>query len=199
MSTSQSNDINIDQRREADLAREWREKFVEEGEPSGSEEVLYAESDAFGCGEIGNFPGRNECTLDYYTRVLIHVRHCSGTKFDGFSEGHSLFEETVQESFVCGHEPPFAALRFIRLMTGEIPRTLDVPRYEDRDKQRFLQVGTKPENWDSPEAFFTGAQLQQELYHAEGGPDRIRDEAEWPEHPGEKFFPTDALGLVRLR
>jgi len=199
MSTSQSNDIDIDQRREADLAREWREKFVEEGEPPASTKGLYAGSDAFGCGEISSFPGRNDWTLDYYDRVLHHVRRFTGTDFDGFSEGRPLFDETVKESFVCGHEPPFAALRFVRLMTGEIARTLDVPRFEDRDKQRFLQVGTEPENWDSPSAFFTGGQLQQELYHAESGPDRMNDDAEWPDHPGEKFAPTDALELVRLR
>lgn len=199
MSTTQSNDIDIDQRREADLAREWREKFVEEGEPSESTKGLYAESDAFGCGAIGEFPGRNDRTLDYYDRVLNHVRRFTGTDFDAFSEGRDVFDEAVKGSFVSGHEPPFAALRFVRLMTGEIARTLDVPEFDERDKQRFLQVGTDPENWDSPDAFFTGAQLQQELYHAETGPDRVRSDAEWPEHPGEKFAPTDALELVRLR
>lgn len=199
MSTSQNNDFDLDQRREADLAREWRERFVEEGEPSHLEERLYAESDAFGCGAISKFPGRNDRTLDFYARVLGHVRRFTGTDFDGFSDGRPLFDETVKESFVCGHEPPFAALRFVRLMTGEVARTLSVPVFHKRNKQRFLQVGTEPGNWDSDAALFTGGELHQELYHAEAGPDRVREEAEWPEHPGETFAPTDALELVRLR
>lgn len=160
----------------------------------------FTTSDAYGSGEISRFPGLTDRTRAYWRETMSTVRSLTETNFDGFAEGidngRNLFDDSVKQSFVSGHDPSFAARRFLRLVCGESARTLSVPQMDSRADQLFLQVGTAPENWGS--ATFTGEELHQELYRAEAE-ENVSESASWPEAPGGKFSPYEGLTVVRLR
>ena len=197
MSTSQSNDIDIDRRLEQDRATDWRENFVDGPEANRP----WTTDDAFGCGVISDFPGQGAFTIDYWKEIIRHIENRMGTELPPFGPEREQFNEQIKSSYVQGHPTLFAALRFARSMAGESARTLSVPSFQDRDKQLFLKVGCRVKLWSHEKATFTGEELSDWLYHAETGPYEMReaDEAEWPDNPGQQFSPAVDMRLVRLR
>jgi len=197
MSTSQSNDIDIDRRLEQDRARDWRENFVDGPEPEGR----WTEDEGFGSGAISGFPGLTPATQAYYERVVERMEEATGTIIDPFGDHRGDFDEHVKNCYVSGYPTLFAALQFARMKAGEPARTLSVPRFTDKDEQLFLRVGLRVSQWGEDEASFTGEELSDWLCHAETGPYEMReaDEAEWPDNPGQQFSPAVDMRLVRLR
>lgn len=197
MSTTQSNDIDIDRRLQQDRATGWRENFVDHPDAPRP----WTDDEFFGCGEISQFPGADSYTIDYWEAVIRRLEETTGTELDPFGPDRQQFDDHTKESYIQGHPALFAALRFARMKSGEPARTLSVPSFDETEKQLFLQVGTPIREWTEDEATFTGEELSDWLYHAETGPYELReaDEAEWPDHPGERFSPALNMKLVRLR
>jgi hypothetical protein len=162
-----------------------------------SPEPLFTSGEAYGSGSRSELQEGSPPVEDYVQRTREWISRRLGTKLGAHARGYWRFQQQVRGSYISGHSPLYAALRFARAIAGEEVRTLSVRRFSEKDDQLFLPVGIPAEAWE--EEATTGREVKQAIYLAPSMGSTLNGNAEWPSCPGRLFRPTGAWKLVRLR